>query len=131
MGVSHQLVSNGHFSLLLSVAWGQDMEPQGWTHSVFADSGKQFLNGIFAEKWKFLFNDGIHTFTSRPGDLVDSLSHIHSQLRSDFADAFRYAGCSRTAPAVIFSPQQLQNLHGQRELLVDIIFQEKSQPVFL
>lgn len=125
MGISHQIVSNSCFSLLFSVAWNWNMEPQSWTHSAFADPEKIFWKGIVgAKKWKFLFDDSIPT-SNRPGDLVDLLSHIHNQLRCDFGDAFRCVGRSPTAPTVVFSPQELQNLHGQRELLVDIIFQEE------
>lgn len=126
MGISHQLVSNRYFSLLLSVAWNQQMEPQTWTHSIFADPEKNFVGEIIgAEKWRNLFYDGIHIPTGEPGDVVSLLSRTHNQLRCDFDDAFQYAERCPTAPTVIFSPQKLHNLHGQCELLVDIIFQEK------
>lgn len=125
MEISHQLVFNGHFSLLLSVAWNQNMEPQSWSHSVFADPRREFLSRILgAEKWKFLFEDGVHTSTTETGDLVGLLSHIHSRLRHDFGGGSSYDGNSPIAPTVTFSTQELQNLHGECELLVDIIFPE-------
>lgn len=128
MGISHQIVSSGFFSLLLSVAWNRDMEPQSWVHSVFVDSRKEILSEIVsAEKWRFLFDDGIPS-ASETGDLVGFLSHIHNRLRCGFGDAFNCVDRSPTAPTVTFSPQELQNLHGECELLVDIIFREKPQP---
>lgn len=132
MGISHQLVSGGDFSLLLSVAWNQKMEPQSWTHSAFADPQREFLSRIVGgEKWEFLVNDGIQTPTRDLKILVSTLSHIHKQLRCDFEDAFLHASRSATAPTVIFSTQELQNLHGQCELLVEVIFREKPKLLFL
>lgn len=130
LGVSHQIVSNQNFSLIFSVAWSQDMHPRHWTHSVFEDADGRFWRGVIGvEKWKRLFNDGIRASTSGTGPLVDILSHVHNQLRRDFREAFQQAGHFPHAPMVVVSPQELQNLHGECELLVDIIFREKPHQI--
>lgn len=128
--ISHQLLCDLNFTLLLSVAWDKDIQPQHLTHSVFADPSRKVSSQLVgAEKWKYLLGDDIRGSASRPEDLVMLLSRIHNHLRYDFDDAFRHADRSPTAPTISVSPQQLQNLHGQRELLVDIIFREKPEHV--
>lgn len=123
MGASHQLVSSPTFSLILSIAWDEHMQPRNCTHSIFAGPPDIFLSKIIdAETREHLFDDA-----SAIGDvagLVGLMSRIHNQLRHEFSDAFRNASRSPTAPVLVFSPQELQNLHGQRELVVDIIFRE-------
>lgn len=126
MSVSHQVVSNRKFSMIFSVAWSQDMQPQQWTHTVFEDPDKDIWRGIVCtEKWKDLLDGGIHASTSGLGPLVNSLSRMHKLLRQCFREAFQQAGRGPHAPMVVVSHQQLQTLHGQGELLVDIIFREK------
>lgn len=120
MGTSHQLVCSRHFSLILSVAWDQMMQPQHWTHSIFADTERRLWSRIVGvEKWNCLFDDGTRPPTK------EFVSHLHSQLRQDFGEAFQQASRSPRVPLVMVSLQGLQNLHGQHELLVDIIFREK------
>lgn len=122
MGISHQLVCNENFSLLFSVAWNLNMQPQHWTHSVFVDPDKKFSRSIINEdKWNCLLVKGKPAST--PGDLTDQMARIHKQLRQDFGEAFRHACRLPISPIVLISPQELQNLHGQRELLIDILFQ--------
>ena len=124
MGISHQLVSTPTFSLLFSVVWDGNMQPQHCTHSVFAGPAGMLSSKIIdTEKRKHLF-DGTST-TGDFGALISLTSSIHNQLRHDFPDAFRQANRSPTAPIVVFSAQELQTLHGQRELVADIIFREK------
>lgn len=124
MSISHQLLCNSNFSLVFSVAWDQDTQPQRWTHSVFTDPSRKVSSEIIrAEMWKHLLDD------SRLEDPVGLLSRIHNDLRHNFDDAFRQADRSPTAPIISVSPQQLKNLHGQRELLVDIIFRDKQKPI--
>lgn len=128
MGISHQLISNQNFSLLFSVAWNLTMQPQHWTHSVFVDSDKKFSSSIISvDKWKCLFVEDAHASTQKPGDLTDRMSCIHRQLRYDFGEAFRHAGRLSITPTVLVSPQELQNLHGQRELLVEVLFRESPE----
>lgn len=132
MGLSHELVSDRNFSFIFSVAWNEKMQPQHWTYSVFGDSDRSFSNGIIgAAKWKLLFDNDTVAFTGEFGHLVGLLSHIHSQLRQDYGEAFQQASQSSRAPMIKVSHHGLQNLHGQCELLVDIIFREKPQGVLL
>lgn len=122
--ISHQLLCDSNFSLLFSVAWDQDTQPQRCTHTIFTDPSRKVASDIVsAERWKHLLDD------SRPEDPVGLLSRIHNDLRCDFYNAFHDAGRSSTAPIISVSPQQLKNLHGQRELLVDIIFRDKQKPI--
>ena len=128
MGISHQLVSNQNFSLLFSVAWNLSIQPQHWTHSVFVDPDRKFSSNIInADKWKCLFVESPRAFTQQPGDLVDRMSRIHEQLRHDFGEAFQHAYRLPITPTVLISPHELQNLYGQRELLIDIHFQESPK----
>lgn len=128
MDISHQLVSSPNFTLLFSIAWDQNMRPRHWTHSVFAGHPSMFSSeAISVEKWKYLFNDS-HT-TIEVNDLVGIMSRTHNLLQQDFKDSFRHANLSAIAPIVVFSRQELQNLHGRCELVVDIIFRENPEPV--
>lgn len=125
MGVSHQLVCSKSFSLLFSVAWNLNMKPLHWTHSVFVDPDKASASSIIGdEKWKWLLDDGICASTE---DLTNLLSRIHKQLRHVFGKAVRHANRLSIAPIVLVSPQELQNLHGHGELLVEIVFQENTE----
>lgn len=126
MGISHQLVSNQNFSLLFSVAWNLSMQPQHWTHSVFVDpEGKISSSIINGDKWKWLFIECMHSHA--PSDLTNQVSGIHEELRYGFGEAFRHACRLSTTPMVQISPQELQNLHRQRELLIEIVFQESPK----
>lgn len=128
MSISHQLLCNPEFCLLFSTAWDRDMRPQHWNYSTFADHSRKISSEIIsAERWKHLVDDNVGTSSTRPEDLLDLLSRIHDHIRRDFGDAFRHADSSPIAPMVSISPQQLQNLHGQRELLVDIVFRGKPK----
>lgn len=132
MGLSHELVSNRNFSIIFSVAWNQNMEPRHWTHSVFRDVDRSFSNGIIGtEKWKLLLDNGTVAITGEFEHLVGFLSHIHGQLRHDYGEAFQQASRSSRAPMVKVSHQEFQDLHGQYELLVNIIFREKPQGVLV
>lgn len=123
VGISHQLVSSSTFSLLLSIAWDESMQPQHCIHSIFAGPASMFSSSfIDSEKLKRLFDNA--STVGILGGLAGLTSRIHNQLRHDFADSFRHASHSLTAPVVVFSPQKLQNLYGQRELVVDITFRE-------
>lgn len=127
-GISHQLVSTRNFCLLFSVSWNMRMQPQHWISSVFADPDREVSNTIIGvDKWKYLLNDGMRVAIHELQYSTDLMSRIHDQLRDDFGDAFRRAGRLPTTPMVQVSPQELQNLHGQRELLVDIRFQENPE----
>lgn len=129
MGTSHQLVSSPTFTLLLSITWDEHIQAHNCTHSIFAGPAGMFSGRIIdAEQRKRLF-DGIPT-TGDIGDLVGLTLRIHNQLRHDFANAFQHARCSPITPVVVFSPQGLQNLHGQREVVVDILFKENQEPMF-
>lgn len=129
MGISHQLVSNQNFTSIFSVAWDISIKPRHWIHSTFADADRRFWKGIVGvDKWMCLF-DGIRTPVNELGHLIDNLSHLHSQLRQDFSEDFQQANRSLHTPMIIVSHQELQNLRGQRELLVDIIFRERPERV--
>ena len=125
MGISHQLVSSHNFSLLLSVVWDLKMQPKHWTHSVFVDTDKIFLSSIIGEeKRKWLCGDSMCASTYGLKDLNDLMSRIHNQLRHAFGEAFRHASRLSITPIVLISPQELQNLHGQCELLIEVLFRE-------
>lgn len=129
MSISHQLLGDLNFSILFSVAWDHEMEPHKWTHSAFADPSRNVSNKLVgSEKWKCLLDDSMYASISSSEDLIGLLSRIHNDLRRNFDDAFKQADRSPTAPVISVSPRQLQNLHGQRELVVDIIFREKPKP---
>lgn len=131
MGISHQIMSNRNFSLLFSVVWNQKMQPQHWAYSGFEDIAQKFCSVIMSEeKWKYLFDDGMRASTGELGHLVDLVSDVHNQMRREFRGAFQKASRSPHSPLVSISGQELQNLHGQYELLVDINFREKPQHVF-
>lgn len=128
MGISHHLVSNQNFSLLFSVAWNLDLQPQHWAHSTFVDPESKFSRSIVGvDKWKSLVVEGTCTFAHESGNLNDQMSCIHEQLRKDFGEAFRQSRRLSTTPIVLVSPQDLQNLHGQREVLIEIIFRESPK----
>lgn len=131
LGISHQLVCNPKFCLVFSIAWNQKMQPQNWTYSIFADADRKFWGGIVGvEQWNCLFNDDLRTPTYDLRHVVDLLYQIHDRLRQGFREAFQQAGRSLQAPIVAVSRQELHNLHGQCELLVDISFREKPQDVY-
>lgn len=131
MGISHQILSNQNFSLFFSVIWNERMQPQHWTHSGFEDTDRRVWRVIVSDrKWKCLFHDSIRVSTSELGHLAESVSKIHNQMRRDFGEGFQQANRSPHAPLVVFSRQELQDLHGQCELLVDITFRDKPQDVF-
>lgn len=130
MGISHQIMSNRNFSLILSVAWDEKMQPRHWIHSGFKDFDRRVWSMIVSEeKWKCLFDDNIRASTVELEHLVGSVSHIHNQMRRDFGESFQQANRSLHSPIVVVSRQELQNLHGQCELLVDITFQENPQHI--
>lgn len=128
MGISHQLVSNQNFSMLFSVAWNQSMQPQHWTHSVFLDPDGEFSSSIISvDKWKGLLVEDTQGSTEEVGNSIEQMSRIHEQLRHGFGEAFQHVCRLSITPIVLVSLQELENLHGQRELLIEVIFRESPE----
>ncbi|RYP60441.1 hypothetical protein DL770_009997 [Monosporascus sp. CRB-9-2] len=126
--ISHEILSSPNFSTVLSVSWDSHERANGWMHSTFTDTDMQFPTRLSKmDRWKCLFDNHTHSSITELSDPARRLRDIHEELRSEFVDAFHSADRSSAAPSVKFSSQQLQNLQGQSELLVELIFRKTPE----
>ncbi len=119
---SHELVSNGIFTVLLSMAWSNDERPQETRSIVFTDHDMSLAQHISDPlKWITIMGEIKRSQrTSKKNSSI--LTRSHEQLAKMNQDAAKAAACSPNCPIVTFSTERLQDIHGNSELVVDVVF---------
>lgn len=115
-GVSHQVISSGHYCTILSVVWDDYCKPKMHIHTTFHDADLHKLPRLI---------DQLKQECSPDRGLVDP-NLIHQKIRSNNYHAFT-SGKSAEAPMIIVEDEPLYDMHQFALILVDLIFKEKRQ----
>ncbi|KAI0439021.1 HET-domain-containing protein [Xylaria telfairii] len=111
--VSHELVSSGTFSVLISAAWDQAGQVMDWKYTRF-------------KEWACLSDRDKGEDSAGRGDPCAELSRIHNMFEHNLQQE-NQASKSELAPCVVIEPQPLWDLTGQQRVVVRIVFQEATK----
>ncbi|RYC65165.1 hypothetical protein CHU98_g1035 [Xylaria longipes] len=124
--LSHQLVSDGKFSLLMSAVWNKQGSILKWLQTAFFDPNGQVFHKLSLQReLACLFRDSYSSNDTSGDDLCGQLQDIHQTVR---VLAEKFAPKHETAiPPVVFEEEEpLRDLHNQALIVITVIFQEEQ-----
>ncbi|KAJ8131213.1 hypothetical protein O1611_g2416 [Lasiodiplodia mahajangana] len=120
--ISHELVSSGNFSIVLSAFWDEKMRPTNWLYTIIFDPEMKIISRIMEQReWHCLFH-----IVSHPAGCCSSakdMNLLHERLRK-LQPTKELAAQEDILPLVSISKTPLQDLHGYLELVADVVFRE-------
>ncbi|KAI2465265.1 HET-domain-containing protein [Annulohypoxylon bovei var. microspora] len=129
MTLSHQLISSGNLSIVISVYWDENYYPQRWMHTIIIDPRLEVTRQMASERdWRCLFGTCTHV-DSPVCNTPDGLCSIHERLQKMHIKAMGVFKMEESYPLVWINKQPLRDLHGSSELVVDIVFREQPRSV--
>lgn len=116
-GLSHKVVSSGHYCIILSVAWDDGCRPRMHIHTTLHSSDTYTLPKLIDQ----LGQRDSHARVS------DGANDMHKKIRSENREAF-VASRSAEAPMIIVEDEPLYDMNQSAFVMVDIIFRENREP---
>ncbi|KAI3318791.1 HET-domain-containing protein [Xylariaceae sp. AK1471] len=120
---SHYAISSGSLSIILSIYWDEDGQPQEWLHTTIPKPGSQTTRHGYLQE--ALLSSGDPTYAS-DADAISALYALHAHLEHRFREAMRVLN-QEEYPLVWIRDSDLKDLHGKPVLAVEIIFREPPQ----
>ncbi|KAI0535170.1 HET-domain-containing protein [Xylaria digitata] len=122
--VSHELISSGSFSVMLSIAWDQEGKPTKWHYTAFHDPDSQNNTQLRQrQSWASFFEDRTLNDNISRIDLEMEMMSAHCQIRG-VRNTGSVLNPQPPAPIVMMEQESFDDHHGHAGVAVEIIFQE-------
>lgn len=126
-GVSHALISNGVYAILLSVVWDKNNQPLHWFQSTIRDSKVDNLRQWLTQKeqWGYFFGDS-YALEDGGGKGEGVIDVAHRRVR----ERYGHVGDPQRGelpPTVSQSDQKLQNMNGRPQVLITVVFRDSPR----
>ncbi|KAI1372838.1 HET-domain-containing protein [Hypoxylon crocopeplum] len=122
---SHQLVSCGDLSVIISVFWDEHGSPQEWLHTVIFDPKLKVSSQMTSQdEWKCLFEADNHGKGFQSSNSAITMHSLHRKLQRVNRELLSTYVEEEKDPIVIIEKQPLKDMFGQPELMVEVIFRE-------
>ncbi|KAI2629335.1 HET-domain-containing protein [Hypomontagnella submonticulosa] len=121
--VSNHLVSNGTFSVVLSVFWDSNGSPQEWLHTTILDSTLRPSGHMTSEvAWECLLGAGGNEQPLRSYNNVDAMRSCHMRLQKIHEASLSSYMKQERVPVICIEKEPLRDVFEHPELIVDVIF---------
>ncbi|KAI0415062.1 HET-domain-containing protein [Xylaria grammica] len=122
--VSHEIISSGSFSVMLSIAWDQEANPIKWHYTSFHDPYLQSKVQLRErQSWGFHFEDREILGHSANIDPTTEMMSAHRHIQSVGVTS-SVLDPQPPVPFVMMERESLHDHHGHPGVAVQIIFQE-------
>ncbi|KAI1646702.1 HET-domain-containing protein [Daldinia loculata] len=126
--VSHQFISSGNFSVIFSVYWNEQGFPQEWLYTNLYNPKLKTSTHISSDgDWSCLFGGDAQFRSAQDCNSVASMHSLHRKLREQYERSLDGYVRTEEDPIVNVEDKPLEDLFGQQELIVDIIFRESPR----
>ncbi|KAI0005782.1 HET-domain-containing protein [Xylariaceae sp. FL0662B] len=123
--LSHQLISNGNFTVILSILWDRNEQPQEHLHTVLWDPKMQTTREMATQdEWVCLFQGDSRLHPAKCCDTVSALKSLHKRLQQAHEISGKNYTNEEIYPLVHWDTRPFQDLHSRAEVLVEVIFRE-------
>ncbi|KAK7966462.1 HET domain-containing protein [Apiospora aurea] len=123
--MSHQLVSSGRFSILLSAVWDADGRTVSTNYTVVPTRAASILAGTKHEDaWAALYDRNLQRVQTMD-EVCIRLSALHGKFREHFSSKHGEK-CKEDWPLVQTSKGRYLDFRGRSELVVDVIFKDRA-----
>ncbi|KAI1199292.1 HET-domain-containing protein [Nemania serpens] len=121
--MSHQIISDGRYSTILSMSWDHRGQPENWMHINIPDPAMETFKKMNVEMdWVSLLKQD-----QPPGDQhasrVAYLRALHKRIEAHCKPIWNEIG-HMTAPHVTMDREALEDSHHFPEVVVNIVFQD-------
>ncbi|KAI6081811.1 HET-domain-containing protein [Hypoxylon rubiginosum] len=122
---SHQLVSCGNLSVIISVFWAKNGSSQDWLYTTFFDPELKFTREMASQgKWNCFFEGPGHTQSDECCNSAAAMHLLHNKLRHAYGSSLDAYVKESMDPVVSIESTLLEDLFGQPELILELIFRE-------
>ncbi|KAI0376716.1 HET-domain-containing protein [Hypomontagnella monticulosa] len=122
---SHQLISSGSFSVLLSVFWNEDGLPQEWVHTILFDPRLELSASLASRvEWGCLFDGDGHKQSSQCCSDATAMRSLHLRLQKAYGKSATVYAKEELDPIVYVEEKLLRDSFKQPQLVVGVIFRE-------
>lgn len=121
--MSHRAISVGSYSTIVSVAWNMERHPIYWLATTIRDPAGSLVCSMLANvEWRSLFE--AHGTCHGGGNAGSSqLQLLHERIKKTYGDATKEI----LSPLILMEKHALEDLLGQKELIVEFIIREPQQ----
>ncbi|KAI8947832.1 HET-domain-containing protein [Xylaria longipes] len=126
--LSHQIISEGAFSTILSAAWNSQGAALKWLHTTFQDPNRYVFQKLSSKKELRSFYDEKSLVVASDNDLCAQLDKLHQDLRFLVRTVVQKPEMG-LPPLVFEEDETFRDLQDQERIVVTVVFREK--PLFL
>ncbi|KAI1391719.1 HET-domain-containing protein [Hypoxylon trugodes] len=125
---SHQLISCGNLSIIISVLWDKNESPRTWLHTIILNPQlKVTCQMASSVEWNCFFEEHGHSQQSQCCNNVANLHSLHEKLERAHGASLNPCYKYKDSLALLFESHPLKDLFGRQELVVDIILKGKPE----
>ncbi|KAI0883048.1 HET-domain-containing protein [Annulohypoxylon maeteangense] len=126
--VSHQFISSGDFSILLSVFWDADVVPRKWLYTVIYDPKRNTITKMASQtEWACIFYAEQHAQPAQCCNNPASMYPLHEKLQKIHATSLTAYVKVEEDPIITIESRPLWDSFGQAQLIVTVIFRKKMK----
>ncbi|KAI0599254.1 HET-domain-containing protein [Biscogniauxia sp. FL1348] len=122
--LSHQIISCGSFSTILSVSWDEYERPEKIGQTTFFDPDMRLIHSMSTqEDWSCLFGTRQRKGSTKGADNATQLQVLHQRLEK-LPKRMAGVGEEDRAPLILIESGNMEDHQGRRAVLVEIVFRE-------
>ncbi|KAI1822609.1 HET-domain-containing protein [Xylaria intraflava] len=124
--ISHHLISGGSFCVVISILLDKNRQLEDSFSSILFDPKARIISQMaMSKEWPCLF-DTHHPPRSECCSTRRGLKYLHERLRQIQTTLVPPQG-QNEHPLVLFTSEPIQDVHGNPEVLISIVFREKRR----